>query len=234
MRYTLTHSHELHKLFTLYRAAGCLRYSTTSMPNMAFTAGTIFLLSSVQNERSTREIAQALAKVNDCAGFLAEMAWPVAAVAKDVLIRLRKEWATTRPSRPGTPGPSSMTTIAALQDPDSDMYRMLKDLGWAPPMNAAVPEVIPSGGVSDTATDLTATLFAPTQGEGEDDRECHGWRQADPQYSASGRSSGRISQVPTFQAHSYACLDLLAHPITLHVQYQHEPRRVTHGPLWDL
>ena len=146
------------------------------MPNMVFTAGTMFLLSSVQNDKSTRDIAQALGKVNDCIHFLAEMAWPIAVVAKDMLRRLRQEWTTSRQanSRAGSPGPqASVSTIAALKDPDSDLFKLVKELGWAPPdmtsstttMTMPLPLLELEQGLSSTASDPFATLFNPMPGD---------------------------------------------------------------------
>ena len=156
-----------------------------SMPNIVFTAGTMFLLSSVQNDKSTRDIGEALGKVNDFIHFLAEMAWPIAVVAKDMLRRLRQEWTTTREtnSQAGTPGPpASVSTIAALKDPESDLFKLVKELGWAPPdmatsaVAASLPILELEQGVSNTASDPFATLFNPMPGDSalglDNDGEC--------------------------------------------------------------
>lgn len=116
----------------MYDAAGCLRYSTMTLCNIAFTSGTMFLLIAVQNDTPPAKAKEAIAKVKDHIKILGKMPWPAASVAQEILRRLKDEWTVNEePSPPEKP--TSVETLEALRNPQSDLVKLLTSMGWAPP-----------------------------------------------------------------------------------------------------
>lgn len=100
--------------------------------NIAFTSGTMFLLEAVQNDTAQHRIGQAVQRVKDHIVFLGKMPWPAARVAQGILQKLKDDW--TIPELHGEQTATESTdTLEALQNPDSDLVKLLKSMGWAPP-----------------------------------------------------------------------------------------------------
>ncbi|OCF36239.1 hypothetical protein I316_02112 [Kwoniella heveanensis BCC8398] len=113
------------------------RHSTTTLPNIMFTAGTTFLLISNRNDSTPASIREAQAQVDKCIAFLAQMSWPAATIGHDLLKKLRQDWDPlpkdqTEGSLTSTAS-SLLNDAEALKDPNSEVVKLLIGLGWAPP-----------------------------------------------------------------------------------------------------
>ncbi|WVF66075.1 hypothetical protein IAT40_000814 [Kwoniella sp. CBS 6097] len=141
-----TAAREIIRLFDLLPSS---RHSTTTLPNIVFTAGTTFLLISNRNNSTPALSREALAQVEKCIAFLAQMSWPAATIGYDLLKKLRQEWDPTPNDQTGGGSASTVTSLLndaeALKDPNSEVVKMLISMGWAPPPNQTTqPTVFPT------------------------------------------------------------------------------------------
>jgi hypothetical protein len=138
------------QILQLFGNCASLRHSTTTLPNIAFTAGTTFLLIAARNNLPSASMREELVRVDQCLGFLRQMSWPAAAVAADILQRMKTEWLPSG-SQLGDEDKmlaianiktqltrlSGVDSIEALKDPESDLAKLLLSIGWQPPSGNA-------------------------------------------------------------------------------------------------
>lgn len=116
------------------------------MPNIAFTAGTTFLLIAARNNSPTTGMRAELGRVDQCVRLLRQMSWLAATVAADILHRMRIEWAPDGVHLASEENVAAMAnikshltnlsgtdSIEALRDPNSDLAKLLCSIGWQPP-----------------------------------------------------------------------------------------------------
>ncbi|WVQ93707.1 hypothetical protein IAU59_000784 [Kwoniella sp. CBS 9459] len=175
-----TASREIVRLFDLLPSS---RNCTTTLPNIVFTAGTTFLLISNSNNSSPTSRREALAQVDKCIAFLAQMTWPAATIGHDLLKKLRQEWDPSPGDQTGdTTGVAAINLLndtEALKDPNSEVVKMLINLGWAPPTQMSQPadlqavnsEAMIPPMTNDLSTTLAAmpSFFFPFANGGESD-----------------------------------------------------------------
>lgn len=126
----LTCSLEVLRLCDLYTD---VYFSSQTMINIVFTAGTTFLLLSARTSAhpGAFDTLTALRHFDQCSDILRTMAWPSAKLLYDILKRMKQDWHPTAPTAPAPPpGPPS---LQELQDPNSEMFQYLTRMGWAPP-----------------------------------------------------------------------------------------------------
>lgn len=131
-----TNSLEIWRAFELYEAAGCLRYSTVTVCNIAFAAGAMLLLIAVQNDTSKTHSKELIEKVRDHITFLGKMPWPASKVAQEILRRLKEEWAVHVDASPDSSAAPN-ETMQALQNPQSELVRLLTSMGWVAPTSTS-------------------------------------------------------------------------------------------------
>ena len=131
---------EINKLLLAYKQAPGLQYATTTMTNATFTAGTIHLLSATLAPPKSRAHERAMGQTQTCIDSFEAMSWPAAKTAGVILRGLVDEWT-------GAPAEEEARTTglryADLKDPESEVGKMLTDLGWQPPTQS------PSQGFED-------------------------------------------------------------------------------------
>lgn len=114
-------------------------FSTQTLINIVFTAGTTFLLLSARTsvQPGAFDTQTALKYFDQCSKTLQAMAWPSAKLLYDILKRMKQDWHPSAVAEPAPPpGPPS---LQELQDPNSEMFQYLTRMGWAPPTVAQQP-----------------------------------------------------------------------------------------------
>lgn len=115
-------------------------FSTQTVINIVFTAGTTFLLLSARTSTSPGafDAHTALQHFDKCSNILQAMAWPSAKVLVEILKRMKQEWHPTATA--ATTAPKGQPTLQELQDPNSEMFQYLTKMGWAPPSVQIQPQ----------------------------------------------------------------------------------------------
>lgn len=96
--------------------------------------------------------------MDDCIEWMGQMSWPTSMISKETLIKMRNEWhprasaeKEEQHARLLGPGLSREETLRQLQDPGSEMAKMLTELGWSAPSTSAstsssAPALLPMSG----------------------------------------------------------------------------------------
>ncbi|ORY35048.1 fungal-specific transcription factor domain-domain-containing protein [Naematelia encephala] len=127
---------EILQLLLLYRKSPGLQYVTTTIVNVAFTAGTIFLLAAVQTDANKKRHSDSISSAKECIQCLREMGWGAAGHGGDLLQSMMDEWSPPTPPPPPTVQlPTEMSVdVNKLHDPNSEIGQLLTRLGWRPPV----------------------------------------------------------------------------------------------------
>jgi hypothetical protein len=166
--------HSLSSRTQIFRKSPGLRYAPISMTQVAFTAGTIHLLTAVQNgPQARRRVSQSVAAVEACIDALNRMgtSWKCAKQNETILAGLYNEYyspaadltqteSTHRLSKlpfPANPGPKAAISPSMLA-PDSAFAKYLVEMGWKPPTEHSAPVApAPPIGLVPSATELSHT-----------------------------------------------------------------------------
>ncbi|RXK38884.1 hypothetical protein M231_03833 [Tremella mesenterica] len=149
---------EILRLLQMYSRSPGLRYCSTTICNVTFTAGTIFLLAAVKTTEGCKANSQALSDAASCIMYLREMSWPAAHLGGDILAHMKEDWcpsaplpALSQPSRRETPSISDKSSLGLLgniedlKDKNSEIARFLTSMGWQPPQEDVQISGIVSG-----------------------------------------------------------------------------------------
>jgi hypothetical protein len=119
-----------------------IRHASFILPIALFTAATTFLLISTLNDSSMSASDEALLAVDDCIKSMSEMSWPTSAVGKDTLQKMKSDW-HPRPDRTPFSLTSRDEAIKLLQNPSSEMSKLLAELGWSAPETPSATQPMP-------------------------------------------------------------------------------------------
>jgi hypothetical protein len=105
--------------------------------------------------------------MDDCIRWMERMAWPTSLLSRDTLVKMRNEWnplAETREASARSEGSIREETVRQLQDPNSEMAKLLKEMGWSAPSQsqpaAPTPAVAPPN-LAQTFTPLPWDTSVP-------------------------------------------------------------------------
>lgn len=161
-------------ILTQFRRCPGLRYCPMTLSQVAFSAGTVHLLSATHcATKTSKKFKSSIDAVQQCVTALKEMGETkrCSAVSAATLTRLLDEYYTP-PSRPPSPPPQQQHTISTV-----DLSRMLQDpsvaeqllrMGWAPPGPSSGPATSTSGASASPSsihhTPFQADTTTPPQG----------------------------------------------------------------------
>lgn len=168
---SLTGSLEIMRLLREHDHTTGIRYTTTATTNITFTAGTIHLLTAVQPSTPPERGAQAIRDARECIRYLKAMPWFCATKGGEALEKMLADWSiVTRETSPGL-DLGRFGSTKSLGDMDSDISKLLLELGWKPPQEMPNVRSSNGGATADTggwnAVGATAVDWAvPSQGMG--------------------------------------------------------------------
>lgn len=107
-------------------------YTCYILSNALFAAGTTFLLVSTRNESTRQAVQRAGADSDECVRLMLDFPTSASRVGSEILNRLCTEWKT--PEQPLQIRASNKDeAVRLLNDSNSDMVKLLTELGWQPP-----------------------------------------------------------------------------------------------------
>lgn len=86
------------------------------------------------------------------------MAWPTSLLSRDTLVKMRNEWnplAETREASARSEGSIREETVRQLQDPNSEMAKLLKEMGWSAPSQSQPAAPTPAAAPPNVAQTFT-------------------------------------------------------------------------------
>jgi hypothetical protein len=119
------------------------------LSNALFAAGTTFLMVSTRNESSKQTVEKATIDSGECIRLMLDFPTSASQVGHDIMQKLCKEW--DAPKIPTETILKKDETIKLLSDANSDMVKLLTELGWQRPVTPApvVDSVTDNIGLSD-------------------------------------------------------------------------------------
>lgn len=135
----------------MHRVSPSLRYSTITLTQVAFLAGTVHLLSAINSGADApKRFATSLAASEDCQRALREMgqSWKCATQSAEILRRLTEEWCgTSATGAEGRLGLGGGVKRARPEEEDEkapmDLHRNLWDSSWGRLADMETPESLP-------------------------------------------------------------------------------------------
>lgn len=134
---------KLMQLLLAHRRCPGLQYAVISLTQMTLTAGRYHLYIALHSsDRGSKKALTAIANASICVELLDEMPWQCAKSTARELERLIAQWNPTD-AAPSAPKEVPMGLDAQALDPQSELAKQLKALGWTPPVAAPQPPVLP-------------------------------------------------------------------------------------------
>jgi len=141
------------------------------LSNALFAAGTTFLMVSTRNESSKQTVERASVDSGQCIRLMLDFPTSASRVGHDIMQRLCKEW----DAPPQETMSKKAETIKLLNDANSDMVKLLKELGWQRPVTPApvMDNVTENIGLADfLGGDSFASMTSNPMDIETYDREC--------------------------------------------------------------
>jgi hypothetical protein len=134
----------------MHRVSPGLRYSTITLTQLTFLAGTVHLLSAINSGDAPKRHATSLAASDSCQRALREMgqSWKCATQSAEILRRLTEEWCgTSATGADGRLGLGGGVKRARPEEEDEkapmDLHRNLWDSSWGRLADMETPESLP-------------------------------------------------------------------------------------------
>lgn len=145
-------------ILQLWRRCPGLRYSPITLGQVAFSAGTVHLLSASHcASKQSRKFKACIEAVQQCITALREMGETLkcAAVSANTLQKLLDESYAPAPPKPApapapAPGPEGLDIASMLQNPA--VAEQLLKMGWAPPSGVSIPSTAATAAGSSTTS----------------------------------------------------------------------------------
>lgn len=148
----------------MHRVSPGLRYSTITLTQVTFLAGTVHLLSAINSPDAPRRFATSLAASEDCQRALREMgqSWKCATQSAEILRRLTEEWC----GRSATGAQEGLGGVKRARPDEEehekapmDLHRNLWDSRWGRLVDMERPESLPR--LPDLPSQTESSQHAP-------------------------------------------------------------------------
>jgi hypothetical protein len=119
------------------------------LSNAIFAAGTTFLLVSTRNESTRQAVERASAESDECVRLMLDFPTSASRVGSEILQKLCAEWKAPDQGTLEIRASSKDEAVRLLNDANSDMVKLLTELGWKRPSSDVAPAL--SGAENDAA-----------------------------------------------------------------------------------